>query len=706
MKPVRITSMLAVLLPAILFSACSRENFVDLSQDWRASYGEGIENAREGVDDSGWTAVDLPSRLPGMSAGKKIWLRRQVVIPPGLQNKDIALYIGKIDAADETFFNGAPIGKTGRLGPDYFSTWNMDRYYWIPPSLIRDGKPNLIAVSVYSFTGNNIKNKPVLGAMKDIENHAFWKRFLAHYFPLSSGILTLMLALLLVFQSLLGKRDRGALYLAAASALWSVLTLHFFLPDFGISYVLADNLYYALLSVEIIFIYMFIETILDERSPVLQKIIFVNSAIGAVVALTATQASPVIASWRSMAVGVLGIVAQIIWSVPIVRATIKKNREALPLLVSYIIFMLCLVHDILLVVDMMNADLYWINFGYVSMIISFGIVMTQRMGIIAQNLESAVETASAQNVHLSVVLNKVKHSTSELKVFSSTIKETADRLQEEMASQGGSLEETSSAIEEVSASIESISGNALSQDDAIKKNNEVAVQYVGSLSRISAAAREAGTLSTESLRQTETSRKSLDDIVNGMQRIKDSSGAIREIAQIINEISEQTNLLSLNAAIEAARAGESGRGFAVVAQEIGKLADRSMEQAKIIHQHINSTLENITRETETVRESAAVILSIEQAAVNVGNSITTIGSLCGEQEKLALVLQENMEKISHGSEDIARSTDEQKITTFEVTKSIEYLNEIMEGVMRNAGVLLDALKGLQAHIETLTAIVE
>jgi len=212
-------------------------------------------------------------------------------------------------------------------------------------------------------------------------------------------------------------------------------------------------------------------------------------------------------------------------------------------------------------------------------------------------------------------------------------------------------------------------------------------------------------LSAQSISQTEESRKRLGEIVSGMQRIKDSSGAIREIAQIINEISEQTNLLSLNASIEAARAGETGRGFAVVAQEIGKLADRSMEQAKIIHQHINTTLADIARETETVHESAQVILLIEQAAKNVGGSIGSIVELCAGQEKLALVLQENMTRISQGSGDIARSTDEQKITTHEVSKSIEYLNEIMESVMRNAGTLLDALKGLQEHIETLGAMV-
>ncbi len=275
-----------------------------------------------------------------------------------------------------------------------------------------------------------------------------------------------------------------------------------------------------------------------------------------------------------------------------------------------------------------------------------------------------------------------------------------------MANQGGSLEETSSAIIEVSSSIENINANALSQDRSVKENGEALARYTEALARIGAAARDAGTLGTESIRQTEISRKRLDEIVVGMDRIKESSGAIREITEIINDIAEQTNLLSLNASIEAARAGEYGRGFAVVAQEIGKLADRSIEQAKTIQSHVNATLDDIERETAVVRESADVILTIEKAANNVSAAISTIVGLCDEQERLAHVIRQNTEKISRGSEEIARSTEEEKTTIQEVSRSIEYLNEIMMGVLGNAGRLLDALGNLQTQIETLNSVVE
>ena len=113
---------------------------------------------------------------------------------------------------------------------------------------------------------------------------------------------------------------------------------------------------------------------------------------------------------------------------------------------------------------------------------------------------------------------------------------------------------------------------------------------------------------------TNSTTQITESIIETIENLAEKSKSIATIIEAINEIAEQTTLLSLNASIEAARAGEAGKGFAVVAQEIRKLADESIRSAEEIAQIVQE-IEGNTKEATDVERKAENIVGDQQKAV-------------------------------------------------------------------------------------------
>jgi methyl-accepting chemotaxis protein len=131
------------------------------------------------------------------------------------------------------------------------------------------------------------------------------------------------------------------------------------------------------------------------------------------------------------------------------------------------------------------------------------------------------------------------------------------------------------------------------------------------------------------------------------------------------------------------------------------LADRSINEAKSIRDHIASTVDNIEQERIVVENSTSVIQDIGNTAFNVGEAISTITDLCKEQEDMAAEINNNMASIAERSSEITTATTEQKQTVHEVGLSVDDLNNIMNEVMDSTSVLVDSLMILQKQIDAL-----
>ncbi len=193
------------------------------------------------------------------------------------------------------------------------------------------------------------------------------------------------------------------------------------------------------------------------------------------------------------------------------------------------------------------------------------------------------------------------------------------------------------------------------------------------------------------------------NIIDVIDNLEEKSRSIGMIIETINEIAEQTTLLSLNASIEAARAGNAGRGFAVVAMEIKKLADESIQSASQIARIVEE-IEKNTKEASTVARQAEGIVDGQQQAVSLTtDSFDRIGRQVSELLDALGIINEsvaNMEEdrnatltaISAISAQTAAGSENVYTTAREQLKAVEELDKAAEILEKRAGELSGLLE--------------
>ena len=225
-------------------------------------------------------------------------------------------------------------------------------------------------------------------------------------------------------------------------------------------------------------------------------------------------------------------------------------------------------------------------------------------------------------------------------------------------------------IEETNIEVENLRNNARSMSDAGDK----AITILSELNEINLKTKEAIQIIYE---QTNTTNASV-------LKIKDAT-------DIISDIAEETNLLSLNASIEAARAGEQGRGFAVVASQIQKLAEQSNESARQIAEIIGLLISDSEKTVETMEDVKNVIekqnenvMHTEKAFRDVKQgiyqSIESVRSIAVKTEQL----DEARVRVVDVVQNLRAIAEENAASTQETSASVEEVGAIMETINDNA----------------------
>ncbi|EFM09476.1 methyl-accepting chemotaxis sensory transducer [Paenibacillus curdlanolyticus YK9] len=271
-----------------------------------------------------------------------------------------------------------------------------------------------------------------------------------------------------------------------------------------------------------------------------------------------------------------------------------------------------------------------------------------------------------------------------------------------------SAEQTSHATEHIAGIVEQMAGGASHQVHIVGESALTIHEVSAKIQQIAASAQSvASTTSLASDKSAEGGRaihqaieqmgaisESVDGLAMIVARLAEASQAIGQITEAINEVSHQTNLLSLNAAIEAARAGEEGRGFAVVAEEVKKLAEQSAQSAGQIAHLITSIRSEIGQAhhsmhaaTHEVRTGIEVVHAAGSLFAEIERSVQEVNDEASEVSTAAQHISEGAELVVHaiesiagvaqvaasGTQNVSAATEQQLASMQEITSSSAHL---------------------------------
>lgn len=332
------------------------------------------------------------------------------------------------------------------------------------------------------------------------------------------------------------------------------------------------------------------------------------------------------------------------------------------------------------------------------------------------NIEADFSVVKESNDEIGLIIEKMKELTQSLGSIVGKIRTSSDTMSSNSYELNDTSSQTLAANNEISKAVEDVAEGSTGMAASISKINENLLEMSNETKDINAsvdeiknqttAVQDSSKIMNDKIKSMQDSSHKMDEGISAISKrietVNTTVDKVSNIVSVIEEISSETNLLSLNASIEAARAGDAGKGFAVVAQEIRVLSDNTNTELENIKQIISSLVEECRY---CVQASGTIVEDNAKQKEEIKAVLDEFGSLdeqiqktaekADEIEELVTAMIELNDDITKSSNSLTDVSAANAAATEEMNANIEELNAMMNGVSEMAGQMNDESDGLK-----------
>ena len=261
-----------------------------------------------------------------------------------------------------------------------------------------------------------------------------------------------------------------------------------------------------------------------------------------------------------------------------------------------------------------------------------------------------IETANSLFSQLVLIIRQIQEVSGGIDSGAVQVADAAQNLADGATTQASSAEELAANVADINSEVKNTATNA----------------------------EEANAIATQAGKDVKISSRYMNDLVNAMGEIANSSEKIEKIIKTIEDIAFQTNILSLNAAVEAARAGAAGKGFAVVADEVRNLANKSAEAVKSTSALIATSVTAIENGNRIAKETEQALQGVIEKTFSVNEIVSKIAEATQNQSVAIEQINIGVEQISDIVQSTSATAEETAASSAELASQSEKLKEMVD----------------------------